>query len=264
MARTATPAGVAALIAALAAVGGVDPGQGSAAALSTPQYILGAVGDSARPEADTKRDGDRHPALTLAFAGVKPGDQVAELIPGSGYFTRLLSAAVGPKGKVYAVAPPRRPDAPADAPDPAARLKPITSDSHYANVSVIVGKLAQLELPKGLDLVWTSQNYHDFHNIPDVNMATLNKTVFDALKPGGSYFVLDHAAEAGSGGRDTNTLHRIDEETVKQEVKAAGFELAGESDILRNKDDPRTGKVFEPPIQGHTDQFLLKFRKPKK
>jgi predicted methyltransferase len=87
--------------------------------------------------------------------------------------------------------------------------------------------------------------------------------VFDALKPGGIYFVLDHAAEAGSGTRDTNTLHRIDEEAVKSEVKAAGFELVGESKILRNKDDPHTAKVFEPPIQGHTDQFILKFRKPK-
>jgi predicted methyltransferase len=76
--------------------------------------------------------------------------------------------------------------------------------------------------------------------------------------------VLDHAAEAGSGLRDTNTLHRIDEDTVKQEVKAAGFELVGESGMLRNKDDPHTGKVFEGPIQGHTDQFILKFRKPKK
>ena len=112
-------------------------------------------------------------------------------------------------------------------------------------------------------MLFRSQNYHDFHNIPDLQVSTLNKAVFDALKPGGIYFVLDHAAEAGSGTRDTNTLHRIDEEAVKSEVKAAGFELVGESKILRNKDDPHTAKVFEPPIQGHTDQFILKFRKPK-
>jgi predicted methyltransferase len=112
--------------------------------------------------------------------------------------------------------------------------------------------------------VWTTQNYHDFHNIQGLDVATINHAIFAALKPGGIYFILDHAAEAGSGTRDTNTTHRIDEEAVKQEVKAAGFELAGESAILRNKDDPHTGKVFEPPIQGHTDQFLLKFRKPKK
>src|SRR5205814_990469 len=123
-------------LAAALAVSLVYAGHGSARGRATPPYITRAVGDGARPEADTKRDADRHPALTLAFAGVKPGDQVAELIPGSGYFTRLLSAVVGPKGKVYAVAPPRRPDAPADQPDPAARLQPITSDSHYGNVTV--------------------------------------------------------------------------------------------------------------------------------
>ena len=263
MARTATLASVAAVIAALAAVGAVYAGHGSAAALSTPLYILRAVGDAARPEADTKRDADRHPALALAFAGAKPGDQVAELIPGGGYFTRLLSAVVGPKGKVYALVPPRRPDAPADAPDPAARLQPITSDSHYANVSVIVGKLAQLELPKGLDLVWTSQNYHDFHNVKELNVVDLDKAVFSALKPGGIYIVLDHAAEAGSGFRDTSTLHRIDEDAVKQEVESAGFKFVGESGVLRNKADAHTEKVFDGAIRGHTDQFILKFQKPK-
>jgi predicted methyltransferase len=263
MARTAALASVAAVIAALAAVGAVYAGHGSASALSTPPYILRAVGDAARPGADTKRDADRHPALTLAFAGAKPGDQVAELIPGGGYFTRLLSAVVGPKGKVYAVVPPRRPDAPADAPDPAARLQPITSDSHYANVSVIVSKPAQLELPKGLDLVWTSQNYHDFHNIADVNVVDIDKAVFKALKPGGVYLVLDHAAEKGSGFRDTSTLHRIDPEAVKKEVKSAGFKFEAESGVLRNNDDPHTAKVFDPGIRGHTDQFAFKFRKPK-
>jgi predicted methyltransferase len=109
--------------------------------------------------------------------------------------------------------------------------------------------------------VWTSQNYHDFHNIPDVDVATINRAVFAALKPRGTYLVLDHAAEAGSGSRDTNTLHRIDEATAKQEVTAAGFKLVGESDILRNKSDPHTAKIFDPEIRGHTDQFLLKFKK---
>jgi len=113
-----------------------------------------------------------------------------------------------------------------------------------------------------VDLVWTSQNYHDFHNIPDIEVATINHAVFAALKPGGTYFVLDHAADAGSGARDTNTLHRIDEETVKQEVTSVGFKLAAESDILRNKSDAHTAKVFDAEIRGHTDQFLLKFRKP--
>jgi predicted methyltransferase len=226
------------------------------AAPSIPAYISAAVADSARPADDKQRDADRKPAETLAFAGVKPGETVVEIAPGRGYYTRLLSAVVGPKGKLYVVTSPPKPDAP---PPP---VQAIAADPHYGNVTVIMQRVADVKLPEGVDLVWTSQNYHDFHNIPDVDVATINRDVFTALKSGGTYFVLDHAAEAGSGPRDTNTLHRIDEETVKKEVTAAGFKLAGDSDILRNKSDPHTAKVFDPEIRGHTDQFLLKFKKP--
>jgi predicted methyltransferase len=223
-----------------------------------PAYITAAVADDARPATDKERDAERKPAETLAFAGVKPGQQIIELAPGRGYYTRLLSAVVGPNGKVYSVTSAPKPGAKPPA------VEAIAADPHYGNVHVVEGHYTDMKLPADSDLVWTTQNYHDFHNIPDLKISDLNKAVFDALKPGGTYFVLDHSAAAGSGTRDTNTLHRIDEETVKQEVKAAGFELVGESNILRNKDDPRTGKVFEPPIQGHTDQFILKFRKPRK
>jgi len=226
------------------------------AAPSIPAYISAAVADGARPAEDRQRDADRKPAETLAFAGVKPGDTVIELAPGRGYYTRLLSAVVGPKGKVYAISSPPKPDAP---PPP---VQAIAADPHYGNVSVSLQRVTELKLPTGVDLVWTSQNYHDFHNIPDIEVATINHAVFAALKPGGTYFVLDHAADAGSGARDTNTLHRIDEETVKQEVTSVGFKLAAESDILRNKSDAHTAKVFDAEIRGHTDQFLLKFRKP--
>jgi predicted methyltransferase len=231
----------------------------AAHAAGLPKYITAAVADPARPAADKERDASRKPAETLAFAGVKPGDWVLELAPGKGYFTRLLSAAVGSKGQVsiYTVSAPPKPDAP---PPP---VVAIAADPHYSNVKVTLARLSDVRPTNSFGLVWTTQNYHDLHNLKDIDVATINKTIFAALKPGGIYFVLDHAAEAGSGSRDTNTLHRIDEETVKQEVKAAGFELVGESKILRNKDDPHTAKVFDPPIQGHTDQFLLKFRKPK-
>jgi predicted methyltransferase len=221
-----------------------------------PAYIQAAISDSARPASDTERDANRKPGATLVFAGVKPGMQVIELAPGKGYYTRLLSAIVGPKGKVYAITSPPRPD----APPPAAQA--IAADPHYSNVTVIVSKIQDLKPPEGVDLVWTSQNYHDFHNIPNVDVATINHGMLQALKPGGIYLVLDHSAPAGSGTSDTNTTHRIDEDTVKQEVEAAGFKLVDESDILRNKEDPRTAKVFDPSIQGHTDQFILKFTKP--
>ncbi len=261
MGRTTTLAAPA--LAAALAVTGVQAGHGSSRAHDMPPFITAACADAARPEADTKRDADRHPALSLAFAGVKPGDQVVELVPGSGYFTRLLSSVVGPKGKVYAAPPARRPQAAADLPDPAAPVQAIAADPHYGNVTVSVQRFAQLALPKGVDLVWTSQNYHDFHNLPDVQVVDIDKAVFKALKPGGVYIVSDHAAEAGSGFRDTSTLHRIDREAVKKEVISAGFKFEGSSDILSNKDDPHTAKVFDPNMRGHTDQFILKFRKPK-
>lgn len=245
--------------AVLVTLGLATPGAYAARHGSIPKYISEAVADKARPAADTERDASRKPAETLAFAGVKPGDWVLELAPGRGYYTRLLSAVVGPKGQVsnYTLTTPK-PDAP---PPP---VVAIAADPHYRNVKVTLSRLIDVKPTNSFDVVWTTQNYHDFHNIPNVEVAAINRAIFESLKPGGVYFILDHAAEAGSGTRDTNTLHRIDEQAVKQEVKAAGFELAGESDILRNKDDPHTGKVFEAPIQGHTDQFLLKFRKPKK
>ena len=231
-----------------------------------PAFITAAVSDPARPQADSARDADRKPADMLAFAGVKPGEKVVDLLPGGGYFTRLFSAAVGPKGKVYALAPAKSDTAPADAPDRAAAVKAIAADPHYSNVTVIsqpAKQLLQFALPEPVDMVWTSQNYHDLHNIPDASVPDFDKAIFQALKPGGLYIVLDHSAEAASGFRDTNTLHRIDEQAVRKEVEAVGFKFEGASQVLRNKDDPRTAKVFDAAIRGHTDQFVLKFRKPK-
>lgn len=235
-----------------------------ATAAPIPANIAAAVADSGRPDADKQRDANRKPAETLAFAGVKPGAQIAELIPGGGYFTRLFSKAVGGSGHVFAVVPAPLPDAPADVPDFAARVKAIAADPNYANVSVVVEPFSQLGVPAPVDLVWTSDNYHDLHNFPGLDVGVLNKMVFDDLKPGGIYLILDHSAAAGSGTRDTKTLHRIDPEAVKAEVLAAGFVFVGSSDLLRQSDDPRTAKVFDPVVRGRTDQFILKFRKPAK
>ena len=231
-----------------------------AKAPAVPSYVTAAIADPARPAADTERDATRKPAETLALAGVKPGDQVLELGPGKGYFTRLLSAVVGAQGKVtiYTVSAPPKPE------QVQPELTAITADSHYANVNLALKRLIEVKPASVFNVVWTTQNYHDFHNVTDIDMATLNRAIFDSLQPGGTYFVLDHAAEAGSGARDTKTLHRIDRDAVVNEVKAAGFELVEEGNFLRNSTDPHTAKVFEGPIQGHTDQFALKFRKPKK
>jgi len=246
--------------AALAATLMLTATSGSAA--SIPDNIAAAVADSNRPDADKQRDANRKPAETLAFTGVKPGAQVAELLPGGGYFTRLFSKAVGSSGHVYALVPAPLTDAPADVPDFAARVKAIAADPNYANVSVVVEPFSQLSVPVPVDLVWTSQNYHDLHNFPGLDVGIFNKMVFDDLKPGGIYLVLDHTAEAGSGDRDTKTLHRIDPDTVKKEVLAAGFVFVASSNLLRQSGDSHAQKVFDPTVRGKTDQFILKFRKP--
>ncbi|MDR2991896.1 MAG: methyltransferase [Burkholderiaceae bacterium] len=230
-------------------------------AAEVPQAVAATVADSARPAADTARDANRKPAQTLAFADIKPGAKIAELMPGGGYYTRLLSKLAGPGGHVYALYPPRRPN----APDLEAAGKAIAADPHYGNVTVLPLSYTDraLDLPQPVDVAWTSDNYHDIHNIlTSAEMQDFNRRVFEALKPGGMYIVLDHAAAAGHGASDTKTMHRIDPETVKAEVTAAGFKLAGSSDALRNPDDPHTAPIFDASVRGRTDQFILKFVKP--
>jgi predicted methyltransferase len=231
----------------------------SFAAQRTPDYITAAVGDSARPADDKQLDAERMPAEMLMIAHVKPGMRVMDLVPGHGYFTRLFAKTVGPKGYVYAYQPAEFEAFYKGKPAP---IRAVAAE--YPNVSVIDAPVNSLTAPESLDLVWTSQNYHDLHDsfAKPADLALVNKAVFGALRRGGLYVVLDHAAEKGSGLRDTETLHRIDEATVKSEVQAAGFKLASESNVLRNKDDAHTLKVFDPAIRHKTDQFILVFRKP--
>jgi predicted methyltransferase len=219
-----------------------------------PDYVAKAVADPGRAQ-DKGNDARRKVAELVAFSEAKPGDKVLELIPGSGYFTRVFSKVVGPQGRVYAVWP-------TEYDESSDKVKAIAAE--YGNVDLLSQPAAKLTTPEPVDVVFTSQNYHDY---PDKFMgptdpAVLNAAVFAALKPGGVYLIVDHSAEAGSGVRDTDTLHRIDEATVKRQVLAAGFEYVGENDVLRNPADDRTHGVFDPAIRGHTDQFSYKFRKP--
>ncbi len=227
------------------------------AADGIPAHVSTAVAEPTRPEADTTRDADRKPADVIAFSGLKPGDKIADLNPGGGYYTRIFAKVVGTQGKVYGLVPKssleRRPES-GDA------VKGIAATN--SNVMFHPVTLTAIETPEPLDMVWTSNNYHDFKNRDEGTTDAMNKSIFNALKPGGIYIVTDHAAEAGSGGRDTNTLHRVDAGLVKQEALAAGFVLDGESNILSNSNDDRKGKVFEADMRGHTDRFVLRFKKP--
>ena len=232
--------------------------QGFGAAPTVPEFVKAAVADPHRPAADTMRDADRQPIDMLANSGIKPGDKVAELIPAGGYSTRLLSAAVGPKGHVYSINLATLNDR------IKAQIDPVTSDPAYTNVSVLNEDFEQLTLPEPVDVVWTAQNYHDFQNpgMFHADTAAMDKAIFRALKPGGFFVVIDHAAAPGSGTRDSGTLHRIDPEVVKKEAMAAGFKLVGEYKVLANPGDDHTRRVTgQGGIADKSDKFYLKFQK---
>jgi predicted methyltransferase len=210
--------------------------------------------------ADALTDPALKRAEVIGFIGVKPGDRIADIL--AGRFVRAFSQAVGPTGKVYAFEPNEIVKA---HPEALGLLKALAADPAYANVVDIVAPIDALTLPSGLDEVFIRQNYHDLHDkfMGPADVARFNRNVYAALKPGGVFVVLDHAAAPGSGLRDTDTLHRIDPAAVKAEVTAAGFVFDGESRVLANPADDHTLKVFDPAIRGKTDQFLFRFRKPR-
>ncbi|THD79892.1 MAG: methyltransferase domain-containing protein [Phenylobacterium sp.] len=247
--------GIGAALAAALTVGAA--GVALAAAEKVPANIAAALADSGRPAAESARDAARHPGELLAWAGVKPGDRVADFIMGGGYFTRILAKAVGPTGHVWAYQPGEFIKFRAAYAD---EQKAVAAA--YPNVTAIDSPFAALKLPDRLDLVMTVQNYHDLHlkPFPADNAAKLDAEIYRALKPGGVFIVVDHV---GAEGVNIDQLHRIDPAQVRKEVEAAGFKLVAETDLLRNPADPHTDNVFQPSIRGKTDQFAMKFRKPR-
>lgn len=235
-------------------------GLGTSALAAPPANIAAALADPARPAADIARDATRKPGDLLALAGIKPGDKVADFVIGGGYFTRILSAAVGPTGHVYAYQPAEFIKFQASYGE---NLKTVAGA--YKNVTPLDASFQQLDLPDGLDAIVTVQNYHDLYlkPFPSGTAAKVDAELFKSLKPGGVLLIVDHAALPGSGISAADSLHRIDPEAVKSDLKAAGFALESESNLLRDPADPHTASVFDPSIRGKTDQFVLVFRKPR-
>jgi predicted methyltransferase len=163
---------------------------------------------------------------------------------------------VGPTGRVYATDSTERMEGRADR-DEAVRA--IAADPNYANVTVKHTPFAAMDqIGEPVDIVWTSNNYHDIVNAETpAGMAPFLQGVFRALKPGGVFFVVDHAAPPGTGFEHTNTSHRIDAQAVIDAAQAAGFVLDAQSDLLARPEDPRTEQSsFE------SSQIILRFRKP--
>lgn len=248
--------GVALFIGACA--GGAVPGimLAQEAVSPTSPHIVAAVADPRRPDSDRERDALRHPAEIMAFVGVRPGWRIADIGPGGGYYTRMFATAVGPEGRVYGV----------DRPGTAERPRALASVAPaYPNMTHLTDGYQGWNAGEPLNAVFVSQIYHDwFYPQLGIDVPALNRAIYDALRPGGVYVIIDHAAPAGHAidPSPQDDLHRIDRAQVVREVTAAGFVLEEESSVLRNSEDDLSARVFEGDIRGRTDQFVLRFRKP--
>jgi predicted methyltransferase len=231
----------------------------AAQAQTVPAPITAALADAGRPAADKERDAVRHPGELLAFAGVKPGDKVADFIMGGGYFTRILAKTVGDKGRVYAYQPAEFIQYRAAYAD-----EQKAAVAGYANVTPLSDSLASVKFAEPLDAIVTVQNWHDLHlkMSPPGFAAAMAKRLYDTLKPGGVLLVVDHVATNDPGFTAPDKLHRIDPAAARAEIQSAGFKFDGSLPLLANPADPHTASVFDASIKGKTDQFIYRFRKP--
>jgi predicted methyltransferase len=251
MLRTIARANIKGVLALLAIFGAPALAQDG----KTPDYAA-IVAAPDRVEADRAADARRKPAQLLAFTEVKGGMKALDMETSAGYSAELLARAVGPTGMIYAQ-------------DSAAVIERFVKDKFdirarkpvMKNVVHVVREFDDPIPPdvSNLDLITFFFAYHDITYMP-VDRAVMNRKMFDALKPGGLLVIADHSAKPGEGINVAKTLHRIEEKVVREEIEAAGFKLVAEADFLRNPNDPREERVFQPKIP--VDEFVLKYRKP--
>ncbi|MEZ4241710.1 MAG: SAM-dependent methyltransferase, partial [Myxococcota bacterium] len=212
---------------------------------------------------DRERDVDRKPSDVLDFFGIEPSSRVVELMAGRGWYTEILGRLLIDGQLVvqnnayvlerFAEAPLSERLARLDASDRIVRLD--------AELDALPWLAPDAPDRGTYDAVLMVLFYHDTVWM-EVDREAMNRAIFEALRPGGVYAVVDHVAEAGSGLRDVQTLHRIDPEVVRSEVLAAGFVLDGTSDVLAHPEDDHTLNVFDDAIRGRTDRFVMRFVKP--
>ena len=200
----------------------------------------------------------------IRFARVGAGSTVIDVYPGDGDWTRLFSDIVGPEGRVYSLVPAEIARVKNDSVD---RMRTLAKEPGRENVEVVSADLlAMPEATQPADVLWLHLFYHDLHTkligAKGATATDFNRAVYERLKPGGYYVIVDHAAAAGAGTSDAQLLHRIDPASVRKEVEAAGFVLDAESTMLAKKNDPHSIKVFDPSIKGETDRFAYRFVKP--
>lgn len=217
-----------------------------------------ALNSPTRLESHRQRDASRKPLDVLKIVGIGPGDTVAELAAGGGYYAALISRIIGEDGTLYAVGPQRVYDV---LPKMKGGFLRYLETDPLPNTQYNEQAFDELAFDAPLDALFMVLYYHDTIWTNE-DRPKMNKAIFDALKPGGRYLVIDHSGAPGAGPEVTETLHRMDATPVKQEIMAAGFKLAGEYDFLRNRDDPLDTGVFTPEWRGKTDRFIYVFEKP--
>ena len=203
-------------------------------------------------------------AELIRFSRVDAGATVIDVYPGDGDWTRLFSDVVGPEGRVYSFVPA---EVAHFKNDPVGRMQALAKEPGRENVEVVSADLVAMpQATRPADVLWLHLFYHDLHTAlmqaKGATAAEFNRAVYERLKPGGCYVIVDHATAAGVGLGNAQSLHRIDPATVREEVEAAGFVLDAESAVLANKHDPHSSKVFDPSIKGETDRFAYRFVKP--
>jgi predicted methyltransferase len=223
--------------------------------LSQPD-IAAILADPSRPATDRERDAGRMPDQVLAFFDIGPGDKVADLLCGGGYYTRILVPVVGEEGEVYASNNPFFQRFGEEA------ITALLTEPGFERVHRIDGPVDEVALPTdgSLDAVIIVPAYHDLW-LTDEDRSALNRRVFAALKPGGVYGIVDHHAAEGAGTDVIQSLHRIEERVITEEISTAGFSLIARADFLGNPDDDRSLRIFDPSIRGSTDRFVLRFEK---
>lgn len=200
-------------------------------------------------------------AELIRFAKVDAGSTVIDVYPGDGDWTRLFSDVVGPEGKVFSFVPAEIADVKNDQ---LSRMQTLAKEAGRENVEAVSTDLmAMPEVTQTADVLWLHLFYHDLHTeliqTRGATAAGFNRSVYERLKPGGYYVIIDHTAAAGARTSDARSLHRIEPASVRKEVEAAGFVLEAESNILAKKDDLHSLKVFDPSIKGDTDRFAYRF-----
>jgi predicted methyltransferase len=203
-------------------------------------------------------------AELIRFSRVDAGATVIDVYPGDGDWSRLFSDVVGPEGRVYSFVPA---EVAHFKNDPVGLMRTLAKEPGRENVEVVSANLVAMpQATRPADVLWLHLFYHDLHTAlmqaKGATAAEFNRAVYERLKSGGYYVIVDHATAAGVGMSNAQSLHRIDPVSVREEVEAAGFVLDAESTVLANKDDPHSSKVFDPSIKGETDRFAYRFVKP--